>query len=236
MIRSIYNWLFYDKPDIIDNKYSNILKIAHRGYCTEKHNQNTLISCANAIHHDFNMIELDIQLCKTGEMIVYHDLFIDNIPIKNINYEDLPKYVPTLNDVFLTIDVSKNPLYLDLKGETLISEVLYNYLIKNHLDLIDYIYIASFNTQHLNIFKNSTYDFKLGFITGNTLQENELTPIVQKLNFICIHWSMLEKKMIDVCKNMSIKVFTYTCKNNSILSHIMNYRIDGIVSDIKLQF
>ena len=235
MIRSIYNWLFNDKVDIFDNNSRQILKIAHRGYCTEKDNQNTLISFANAIHHDFNIIELDIQLCKTGEMIVYHDLFINNIAIKNINCDDLPTHIPTLNDVFSNIDISINPLYLDLKGEALLSEVLYKYLIKNHLHLIDNIYIASFNTQHLNIFKNSTYDFNLGFITGNTFQENELIPILEKLNFICIHWTMLEKKMIDVCKNMCVKVFTYTCKTQCELSYILNYRIDGIVSDIKLQ-
>lgn len=210
------------------------LKIAHRGYWYNKKLQNTIESFKNAIEKKFNMIELDIQLCKSGEIVVYHDLYIENKFIKDIDLEDLPDYVPTIDNVIQNINVKEIPLYLDLKGDTYLSNKLYNYLVPKHIDLLDNLYIASFNTYHLEIFKESPYNFKLGFITQNCLQYNELKPILKDLNFICVHWSMLNKDFVHNCNLLNVKVFTYTCKDDIIHNSIKEYDIDGIVSDIIL--
>ena len=51
--------------------------IGHRGY-SSCFIDNSRESFENAIHIGFDMIELDINICKSGELIVYHDLFIFN--------------------------------------------------------------------------------------------------------------------------------------------------------------
>ena len=43
-----------------------MLKIAHRGY-TKCHEDNTLCAFNDAIYHNFDMIEIDIQLDKTEQ-------------------------------------------------------------------------------------------------------------------------------------------------------------------------
>ena len=53
-----------------------MLKIAHRGY-SDKYKDNTLEAFEHAVRNHFDMIELDIQLCKSGEIIVYHDIIIN---------------------------------------------------------------------------------------------------------------------------------------------------------------
>ena len=50
----------------------NMLKIAHRGY-SEKYGDNNMISFREALYAGFDMIELDILLCRTGEIVIYHD-------------------------------------------------------------------------------------------------------------------------------------------------------------------
>ena len=53
----------------------NILSIAHRGY-SAKYKDNSWPAFKNVKDKGFDMIEIDIQLCKSGEIIIYHDLFI----------------------------------------------------------------------------------------------------------------------------------------------------------------
>ena len=48
--------------------------IAHRGF---QEKDNSYISINKAFNKGFDMIELDIQLCK-DDIIFYHDLFINN--------------------------------------------------------------------------------------------------------------------------------------------------------------
>jgi glycerophosphoryl diester phosphodiesterase len=67
------------------------------------------------------------------------------------------------------------------------------------------------------------------------LQYNELKNILNKLEFICVHWTMLDKQLVQNCKLLNTKVFTYTCKNLEVYNLIKEYDIDGVVSDIVLK-
>ena len=68
----------------------NILQIAHRGN-SYYHKDNSMDSISSAIKEGFSMIEIDIQICKTGEIIVYHDTYIESQMIENITYNDIMK-------------------------------------------------------------------------------------------------------------------------------------------------
>ena len=52
-----------------------MLKIAHRGY-SYKYKDNSIEAFIGAIEEGFDMIELDIQLCKDDEIIIFHDTMI----------------------------------------------------------------------------------------------------------------------------------------------------------------
>ena len=52
-----------------------MLKLAHRGY-TKQYEDNSLEAFQEALIHNFDMIELDIQLTKDDEIIIFHDQFI----------------------------------------------------------------------------------------------------------------------------------------------------------------
>ena len=62
---------------------TSMLKIAHRGF-SGKYGDNNLDSFQAAIDNGFDMVELDIQMCKSGEIVVYHDRYIDNQLIINL--------------------------------------------------------------------------------------------------------------------------------------------------------
>ena len=70
---------------------SKILKIAHRGFTDNKTKENTINAFINAKNVGFDMIELDIQLCKNNIIVIYHDLYINNKFIKDLTYNELKK-------------------------------------------------------------------------------------------------------------------------------------------------
>ncbi len=207
-----------------------MLKIAHRGYskfCIDNSEEAFL----EANKNNFDMIELDIQLCKTGEIVVYHDIFIDNKLVIDVPYEDLKKKkVITFNYFLQIIDISKIKIYLDLKGcESLAHEL---FKIIHNLDKTN-IFIGSFNRNHLNILFNYDNTLKLGFITSNTYIPIELDFLTKNIYFISIEWSELDDNIVNYCRNKNILIFIYTLDNIEIYNNILNKKdVDGIVSNI----
>ena len=125
----------------------NILKIAHRGY-SELYGDNNIISFQKAIENNFDMIEMDIQLSKNNEIMIYHDIHIQNRYIKNIHSDELTSKnnIITLIDFFNQVDYKNVKLNFDLKGNEseLLIETLISILIKYKVDT-SLIYISSFN-------------------------------------------------------------------------------------------
>ena len=202
------------------------LNIAHRGY---KFKDNTIEAFENAIKNSFDMIELDIQLCKSGEIIIYHDIVINNKYILDITLDELRKFdIITLDEFFLKIDITKIKIYLDLKGCDELADVL----LKKLKDInTTNIYIASFNRKHLCKLYNK--NLKLGFITDNCFTNNEIDILTKNLNFISLEWSSIDKDMINYCKSKNLIIFIFTIKNIEEFKLISKFNVDGFVSDIK---
>ena len=203
------------------------MKIAHRGY---KYIDNTILAFENAIKEGFDMIELDIQLCKSGEIVIYHDIIINNRYIIDITLEELRKFnIITFNDFLAKIDINKIKIYLDLKGCDRLADILMLYL--ENIDLTN-IYIGSFNRKHLHKLFNK--NLKLGYITDNCFTNDEIDILTKNMTFISYEWSNIDQDMINYCKSKGLLVFVYTIKNISEYELISNFKIDGFVSDIKI--
>src|SRR3989344_9380836 len=103
-----------------------MLKIGHRGACGYAP-ENTLKSFQRAIDLGVDAIELDVQLCKSGELIVMHDNTVDRTTdgsgfIKKLKLKDLKKLdagegerIPTLEEVLNLVD-RRVKVNIELKG------------------------------------------------------------------------------------------------------------------------
>jgi len=215
-----------------------MIEIAHRGY-SDLHKDNTKESFMSSVFHQFDMIELDIQLTKDDKIIIYHDTFIKNILIKTITYQkllEIDQDILTLDDFFQIIDISKIKIYLDIKGnDSKISPILYD-LIKNNPFSYN-IFIASFNLIIIKELYILNPCLQLGFITENLFPNEFFFFMIKEYNirFIAFHWTMLDTNTIDFLHCNHVMVFTYTSKNKEILSFMENFDIDGIVTNGKLK-
>lgn len=212
-----------------------MLKIAHRGY-SSKYGDNNITSFQQAIYNRFDMIELDIQMCKDGEIIVYHDPVIENKWINNTTLKELKELgVITLRDFFCEISPDVIKIFLDIKNNDGICEPLLQMINQMFTESQQSnIYISSFYRDviiHLNDIREKN-NFKLGFTTSNRLTIDELDYMMNGLQYICLDWTVLSEEQVDYLKSKGYTVFVFTCKNNTILEYIKRYNIDGIVSDI----
>lgn len=215
-----------------------MLEIAHRGY-SDLYKDNSKKAFMSSVENCFDMIELDIQLTKDQKIIIYHDTFLEDKLIKNLDYKEIIEIdsdILTLEDFFSIVNVSKIRIYLDIKGNDLYVASVLNNLIHQKPYLYN-IFIASFNLLIIHKLFQINPKLQLGFITESLYTEDIFIKIIEEscLKFISFHWTMLEESVIRFLHEKNIMIFTYTSKSKEILSFIEEYDIDGIVTNGKLK-
>ena len=208
--------------------------IAHRGY-SHRYGDNNMISFREALNNGFDMIELDVQLCASEEVVIYHDTYIDNQYIRNMNYQDLKKYNILLLEEFFKEFHNKNILiFLDIKGKQDISSPLIKLIKKWYSNKYENIYVSGFNRKFITEFVSSRLPIHLGFTTENDFTCEDLEILTKHCSFTCLHWTVLDHNTIQFLQNKKIKVFSYTCKDRFIHEHMKKFKLDGIVSNFPI--
>lgn len=103
-----------------------LLQIGHRG-AAGLAPENTLSGMGIALKRGVDMIELDIQTCKTGEIVCHHDMLINRMSngwgsVKNLELPQLKQLrfkgeeIPLLNEA-LSFVRNRVPLNVDIKDE-----------------------------------------------------------------------------------------------------------------------
>lgn len=206
-------------------------KIAHRGL-SQGFEDNSKIAFEKAIEYKFDMIELDIQLSKDVEIVVYHDTYYKNKYISDYTSDELKQDgFLLIEDFFDIVKGSSIKIFFDLKGdEKVVEKLIEKIKLCNHINYND-IYISSFNRLfHKEIFK-CNLPIKIGFTTNTLFNKEEFTKLSENLDFVCLQWDILHKDTIEYCKHKNILVFSYTVHNDFILKHMRNFDVDGIVSN-----
>ena len=75
-------------------------------------------------------------------------------------------------------------------------------------------------------------------IISETMFTSDLIDIMVKkynLKFFCFHWSVLQHNEINYLKQKNILVFTYTNKLEIILDRMIQFNVDGIVTNCKIK-
>ena len=164
--------------------------IAHRGLHDKKTPENTISAFLKANKHRLP-IELDVQLTKDDELIVFHDKNLKRLigvdkDIGDCSYEEIRKYkiknseekIPLLREVLDLIDGSSyldieikhynRPFKLIKKVSALMQNYKGKYQIKSFNPLIPYLY------------KRKNPEIKCGILVGN-LDKTKLPKILKKI-------------------------------------------------------
>ncbi len=162
---------------------------AHRGYYDNKTiPENSMKSFQKAINNNLN-IELDIQILKDKNIIVFHDYNLKRMTgvdkkVKDCNYSDLAELtllntkekIPLLQDV-LTLIEDKAAILVDIKNEFFLFK-LERQLLKLLEKHKGKYYLSSFNPLSIIYFKQKKTNYKCGLIIYNS---NKLKIIINQL-------------------------------------------------------
>jgi len=220
-----------------------MLKIGHRGakgHITE----NTISSIQKALELEIDGIEIDVHLCKSGELVVFHDFTLDRLTngsgeitsftldeLKQLKVED-KHTIPTLQEV-LDIINGKVILNIELKGENTATETcrLIDENIKNsNCKTKDFI-ISSFQKKELTKVFQLNKNLKTGVLTKASL--TDALAFAKTIEAYAIHPNMalLSKNNVQKTQELGYKVYTWTVNEMESINRAKSYKADGIISD-----
>lgn len=201
--------------------------IAHRGFSLQ-YKDNSLIAIQEAIHREYDGVEIDVQLCQSGELMLCHDIYVDDHFVHELTYNELSKKgLYSLQEIYDRVpELHSTLLIVDIKGSDLsVCDALISFYRNKP---IDNVYFCSFNR---NIIRNLPTLFKTGSTFETTFLLEEFEMITTNLNAIILHWTCLDEALLTFCKRKNILVFTFTHKEDMELKHMLKYDVDGIITN-----
>jgi glycerophosphoryl diester phosphodiesterase len=201
--------------------------IAHRGY-SRKYRDNTIEAIREAIHREYDGVEIDVQLCETGELVLFHDVYTQGKFISEMSLGEVKELgIITLRQVYEEIpQIRRTLLILDIKGADLgVVKALVKFYEK---ESTENVLFCSFNRK---IVYRLPKEFKIGSTFETTFHKSEYPLITMALNVVILHWTCLDHDFISYCRSEDIKVYTYTHKEDEELEYMYRYGVDGIITN-----
>lgn len=218
----------------------SLLKVGHRGACGYEPD-NTIRSFTKAIACGVDMIELDVHICKSGELVVFHDTKIDpggyiaDKTLQELQSIDIGKgeSVPTLSQVLDLIAPTHIIINIELKGKGTAHAVAS--LIKTYIQNKKYSYdrfvVTSFDHYALDLFHTLCPDVALGaIISGIPIGLAEFGQRAQA-QYIIADYTCINQALIDDAHARGIKIIVYTVNDYDDIVFMKTLGIDGIISD-----
>lgn len=220
-----------------------MLKIGHRG--AKGHvAENTLESIQKALDLGVDGIEIDVHLCQTGELVVFHDHTLERltdgfgeIAIKTLKELKSLKVneqfrIPTLLEVLDLID-KKCLLNIELKGERTAFEVCKSIQLYTESKgwSFEHFLVSSFNHEELTTVFNSNKNIPLAVLTEDHL--DEAFHFAKTIAAKAIHpqYHLLTKASVNDIHNLGFNVNTWTVNNFDDIAQMKAIGVDGIISD-----
>lgn len=215
------------------------LNIGHRGAMGHE-TENTIASVKKALELNVDMIEVDVFLIKSGELVVFHDEILDSLTnasgkIEEFTWEELQKVVvkgnhqiPTLDEVIETTD-RLVALNIELKGKNTAEptyKLLQKYFQKGWKK--DDFVISSFSWSELEAFRKLDKQIPIAILT----EENPLDAIAigKKLNAVAINpwWKSLTAENSQQIHDEGFLIYTYTVNEPKDIKFVIELGVDGI--------
>jgi glycerophosphoryl diester phosphodiesterase len=229
----------------------------HRGY-NSRALENTIPSFDLCAEHKIKGVELDVHLCKSGEIIVIHDHNLQRLAnqdlcveeqdwttLKSIELqrEDERGKIPLLRELF---ERYKDDFYYDI--ELKVSSIKATPIIEKTLALIkefhleDRVMVSSFNPF---ILRNWNKDTHKSFPSGIIYSKSEKVPkilhhgagrYIAHPTIMKPHHSQIDENLIrKLHDRRSFPIIAWTVNTRAECERLLTFDIDGFVSDDPLE-
>lgn len=219
-----------------------MLKIAHRG-ASGYEPENTLAAFKKALELHADMIELDVRICKTGELVVIHDQKVDrttngkgkvkDLSLKKLQTLDAGKgeKIPTLEEV-LHLVKKRAKININVKDHNALLptlEIIQKHVEKQDIAIDDLIVSA----EKLGILATAYKTSSVTVVPSLYIFPSLMLRFFQRKNpyAIEIYKRVLSKNIVDIAHAFGIQVFVWTVNEPDEIQRMKKMRVDGIITD-----
>lgn len=219
------------------------LVFAHRGF-SGKFTENSLQAFQEAVKLGVDGVELDVWVCKTGELVVFHDRDLERVTngkgkITDKTFKELRalklingQTIATLQEVLTQID-RKCVVNIELKGpDTAIptANLLKDFMLKFGWSKNDFI-VTSFNHPELQKFHKILSSIPFGPLQDGLLLNYPQYAHKMGASYIVLNFEYVNKKLIKQAHKLGLKVLVYTVNNLDDIIAMKKIGLDGIISN-----
>lgn len=215
------------------------LIVAHRG-ASGYEPENTVRAFKKALDMGVPMIELDVHLSKSGDIMVIHDETTpDKKKVKELTTQELQKYhvgkgerIPLLTEVLDLID-QRTILNIELKApgtEKAVAQLLNHYIKEKKWNPKKFI-VASFDHHRIREFQKLIPSIPTGVIfEGNPI---ELARIATQAHaqYAIMYFQWITPEFIKDAHGRGVKVYAYTVNEKEEALKLKAMNIDGIITN-----
>tara|TARA_B100001559_G_scaffold122704_1_gene103268 strand:+ start:318 stop:935 length:618 start_codon:yes stop_codon:yes gene_type:complete len=201
--------------------------IAHRGI-SKKYEDNTIPAIREALDREYYGIEIDVQLCKSGELVLYHDVYTSKGFVDELTFDELKDLgICSLREMYATLPAIRDVVVIvDIKGnDPRVAFALQDFYLEE--DTND-VYFSSFNR---NLVRLLLPNFNIGTTLETTFVPHEFDMVTEGVRCVVLHWTSLDHDFISFCKERGIHVFTYTHKEPLEHEYMLRYDVDAIITN-----
>lgn len=220
-----------------------VLRIGHRGAAGYEP-ENTLRSFGRALGIGVDMIEFDVHVCASGEMVVIHDETVDRTTdgtghVSDLTYQELRgldaglgERVPTLKEVFDQV-LGHSMLNIELKGDGTGHPVLRaveQYIEAGRAKSNDFL-VTSFKVEELVSLRELSDSISIGILTAG--DPEDVLGLAGDIDAHAVnpHHSMVGERFVEESHERGLSIYSWTVNDEDIITRMKNLKVDGIISD-----
>jgi glycerophosphoryl diester phosphodiesterase len=220
-----------------------MLVIGHRG-AKGLAPENTLSAFAEALKYHVDAVELDVFICKSGELVVIHDNdvrittngegFAVDKTLSELKELEIIKNqkISTLEEVLDLID-KKVVVNIEIKGENVadqLGELITRYVIQKGWSY-DHFLVSSFDHPQLEKFRTLYPSIPLGLLYVGTPLGYAADAEYLKAQYVILSEGILRQKFIHDAHQRGIKVLVFTVNDKKRAQRLQAQGVDGIITD-----
>jgi len=217
--------------------------IAHRGASGYKP-ENTLAAFQTAIDLQADAIELDVQVCKSGEVVVFHDRRLKRITgakgkIKKRKLAELRKldagdgeHIPTLKEVLDLCDAGINVnIEIKSKRAAMSTAMIVRNSIRTGHWKNENFFVSSFYNRELRRFHEICPEIPIGILYKR--KPKKLKKRVKLFKPIAVHLNVrfIKKEWIDMAHKYNLKVYVWSVDDPEVAALLIADGVDGFFSN-----
>lgn len=217
--------------------------IAHRGASGHKP-ENTLASFQKAISLGVDMIELDVYVIRSGEVVVHHDKKVDRTTngtgnISDYAWEELRELdaghgqrIPLLTEVLDLIN-DRIPVNIELKGRRVaepVADILDSYISRKQWRSEMFL-VSAFDHAELKRFATLSPSVPVGALYRSRLRR--LRRLIEGDNFISANFDarLITRRNVRDAHTNGLKVYAYTVNSKRSADRMRALKVDGVFTN-----